>query len=123
MAQASSIEWTESTWNPVVGCRKVSEGCRNCYAERMAKRLAAIAAAARRDGRTAGRTANYMEVVNDRGLWNGSVYCDDDAVEAVPGVGEDGNAWPHHVHLATPVTEAGERVVGAVGGRGTKPAR
>ncbi len=48
MAQASRIEWTESTWNPVVGCRKVSEGCRNCYAERMAKRLAAIAAAAKR---------------------------------------------------------------------------
>lgn len=34
----SLIEWTEETWNPVVGCRKVSEGCDNCYAERVSKR-------------------------------------------------------------------------------------
>jgi protein gp37 len=42
MAQASSIEWTESTWNPVTGCTKISPGCDNCYAERMAKRLHAM---------------------------------------------------------------------------------
>lgn len=42
MAQASSIEWTESTWNPVTGCTKISPGCDNCYAERMAKRLQAM---------------------------------------------------------------------------------
>mgnify|MGYP006281470929 FL=1 len=41
MAQ-SLIEWTESTWNPVTGCTKVSPGCQNCYAERMAKRLKAM---------------------------------------------------------------------------------
>lgn len=35
----SAIEWTERTWNPVTGCTKVSPGCKNCYAERMAKRL------------------------------------------------------------------------------------
>lgn len=35
----SSIEWTESTWNPVTGCTKISRGCKHCYAERMAKRL------------------------------------------------------------------------------------
>lgn len=35
----SKIEWTESTWNPVTGCTKISAGCKNCYAERMAKRL------------------------------------------------------------------------------------
>ncbi len=39
---ASSIEWTESTWNPVTGCTKISAGCKNCYAERMAKRLKAM---------------------------------------------------------------------------------
>lgn len=39
MAQQSTIEWTESTWNPVTGCSKISPGCLNCYAERMAKRL------------------------------------------------------------------------------------
>ena len=36
----TSIEWADAVWNPVTGCTKVSEGCRNCYAERMAKRLA-----------------------------------------------------------------------------------
>ncbi len=35
----SKIEWTESTWNPVSGCDKISKGCENCYAERMAIRL------------------------------------------------------------------------------------
>lgn len=42
MATRSSIEWTESTWNPVTGCTKISSGCDNCYAERMAKRLQAM---------------------------------------------------------------------------------
>ncbi len=42
MATKSSIEWTEMTWNPVTGCTKVSEGCRHCYAERMALRLRAM---------------------------------------------------------------------------------
>ena len=42
MAAKSSIEWTESTWNPVTGCTKISIGCRHCYAERMAKRLHAM---------------------------------------------------------------------------------
>ena len=36
----TGIEWTEKTWNPVTGCSPVSEGCKNCYAARMAKRLA-----------------------------------------------------------------------------------
>ena len=39
MADGSHIEWTEATWNPVTGCTKVSAGCKNCYAERLAKRL------------------------------------------------------------------------------------
>lgn len=38
----SKIEWTESTWNPVTGCTKISPGCANCYAQRMAKRLQAM---------------------------------------------------------------------------------
>ncbi|MES4785851.1 MAG: hypothetical protein C4294_08580, partial [Nitrospiraceae bacterium] len=42
MAQGSGIEWTESTWNPVTGCTKVSPGCKYCYAERMAERLQAM---------------------------------------------------------------------------------
>lgn len=42
MATNSSIEWTESTWNPVTGCTKISDGCKHCYAERMALRLKAM---------------------------------------------------------------------------------
>jgi len=42
MASKSKIEWTETTWNPVTGCTKISLGCKNCYAERMAKRLRAM---------------------------------------------------------------------------------
>jgi len=42
MAVNSSIEWTESTWNPVTGCTKISPGCQHCYAERMARRLKAM---------------------------------------------------------------------------------
>lgn len=38
----SKIEWTNETWNPVTGCSKYSEGCQNCYAEKMTKRLAAM---------------------------------------------------------------------------------
>ena len=42
MATKSSIEWTESTWNPVTGCTKISPGCKHCYAERLALRLQAM---------------------------------------------------------------------------------
>jgi protein gp37 len=49
MATHSTIEWTEFTWNPVTGCTKVSEGCRHCYAERMAKRLHAMGSERYRD--------------------------------------------------------------------------
>jgi protein gp37 len=38
----TKIAWTEKVWNPVTGCTKVSEGCKNCYAEKMAKRLMAM---------------------------------------------------------------------------------
>jgi len=46
----SKIEWTESTWNPVSGCDKISRGCENCYAERMAKRLQAMGTKGYEDG-------------------------------------------------------------------------
>lgn len=44
MATQSTIEWTEQTWNPTTGCTKVSSGCKNCYAEVMARRLQAMGA-------------------------------------------------------------------------------
>ncbi|MCB0743816.1 MAG: phage Gp37/Gp68 family protein [Ignavibacteriae bacterium] len=42
MSSKSKIEWTEETWNPTTGCKKVSSGCKNCYAEVMANRLKAM---------------------------------------------------------------------------------
>lgn len=55
----TTIEWTEATWNPVTGCSKVSPGCSNCYAERMAKRLQAMGQSNYRDG-FAVRTHEHM---------------------------------------------------------------
>lgn len=42
MADKSSIEWTDATWNPVTGCTKISPGCDNCYAERFAERFRGV---------------------------------------------------------------------------------
>lgn len=56
----SKIEWTERTWNPTKGCTKISPGCKNCYAETMAKRLKAMGQAA------------YQDVVDERG-WTGKI--------------------------------------------------
>lgn len=50
MGANSSIEWTESTWNPITGCTKISQGCKFCYAERMAERLQAMGQANYRNG-------------------------------------------------------------------------
>jgi protein gp37 len=50
MAGNSKIEWTEVTWNPTTGCTKISDGCKNCYAERIAKRLQAQGQAHYLDG-------------------------------------------------------------------------
>ena len=50
MGDNSAIEWTDATWNPVTGCTKVSPGCKNCYAERLALRLRAMGNPRYRDG-------------------------------------------------------------------------
>ena len=50
MAAKSQIEWTDMTWNPVTGCTKVSQGCKFCYADRMAKRLQAMGVERYRNG-------------------------------------------------------------------------
>jgi protein gp37 len=50
MATHSHIEWTDSTWNPVTGCNKISPGCKHCYAERLANRLKAMGQANYRNG-------------------------------------------------------------------------
>ena len=50
MTTRSRIEWTEQTWNPVVGCTKISAGCKHCYAEVMARRLQAMGVSAYSEG-------------------------------------------------------------------------
>jgi len=50
MALDSFIEWTDSTWNPVTGCTKISPGCKHCYAERMATRLVGMGQPRYRNG-------------------------------------------------------------------------
>ena len=42
MSEKTSIEWTETTWNPVSGCTKISRGCENCYAERFSERFRGV---------------------------------------------------------------------------------
>jgi protein gp37 len=66
------IEWTESTWNPLVGCSRVSEGCRHCYAERQAFRAAAMGIS-RYDGIT--------KKVGDEIRWTGKVALVESALE------------------------------------------
>ena len=46
----TKIEWTQASWNPTIGCNKVSSGCKNCYAETMARRLQAIGNPDYKDG-------------------------------------------------------------------------
>jgi protein gp37 len=62
MAFGSDIEWTESTWNPVTGCDKVSPGCKHCYAERMAERLQAMGQANYKDGFKLTLQPNMLEL-------------------------------------------------------------
>jgi len=52
MAQQTSIEWTEATWNPITGCDRISHGCDHCYAERMALRLQAMGSVRYKNGFT-----------------------------------------------------------------------
>ena len=65
MSDNSAIEWTDTTWNPVVGCAKVSPGCKNCYAETMAARHVLMSRALKRE-------SPYLPVVDaERRRWNG----------------------------------------------------
>ena len=63
MGDKSKIEWTEATWNPVVGCSVVSPGCTNCYAMRMARRL----------DRPGSHYEGTTRVVNGKPVWTGAV--------------------------------------------------
>lgn len=65
---STKIEWTDETWNPVVGCTKVSAGCQNCYAERMAFRQGHMG------------TPKYQGIADDFG-WTGNIFCDEKSLD------------------------------------------
>lgn len=68
MGDKSKIEWCDATWNPIVGCSRVSAGCENCYAEKLAYRFKHI-------------TKFENVVCEDKPKWNNSVFFDDKALE------------------------------------------
>ena len=72
MATNSSIEWTQATWNPVVGCTILSPGCTNCYAMRMARRLEAMGQP---------KYAGTTRLSGDRPKWNGTVRVDEKSLK------------------------------------------
>ena len=88
----TKINYVDETWNPVVGCTKCSPGCDNCYAEKMAARLAAMECANIKEFATpTKRQRRYVDVVklwHDPKIqktyfkgWNGKVYCDEKALD------------------------------------------
>lgn len=81
MATNSTIEWTQKTWNPVLGFALISSGCRHCYAMAMARRLKGIALAKAKRGQDPGRLAGYGNVVGANGRWNGKVMLVPQALE------------------------------------------
>lgn len=62
----TKIEWTESTWNPTTGCTKISTGCKNCYAEKMSKRLQSMGVEKYKDGFN---LSIHPEVLNEPYKW------------------------------------------------------
>jgi protein gp37 len=67
----SKIEWTEATWNPLTGCTKISPGCKNCYAERMAKRLQAMGVEKYREGF---KLSIHKEILEEPLAWTKPQY-------------------------------------------------
>lgn len=72
MAANSRIEWTEATWNPVAGCTILSPGCTNCYAMRLASRLAVMGQA---------KYADTTRASGGRPKWNGNVKTDPSSLD------------------------------------------
>src|SRR5262249_47683178 len=68
----TSIEWTDATWNPVAGCTVLSPGCTNCYAMRMAARLAAMGAK---------KYEGLTRKSGERAVWTGKLFLDRKSLE------------------------------------------
>jgi len=81
----TKIEWTEKTWNPIVGCSIVSPGCTNCYAMKMAARLERIDAAERAAGRNGlPHYAGLTKTVNGNAVWTGKLALAPEHILAEP---------------------------------------
>jgi protein gp37 len=72
MATGSRIEWTEATWNPIVGCSVISAGCTNCYAMRLAARLEAMGSS---------KYEGLTRVSGGRPKWKGNMRLDEKSLE------------------------------------------
>ncbi len=87
----SKIEWTDATWNPVVGCTKVSPGCQHCYAEKMGARLAAMACSTKRKNPPSESALAYTKAIKmwfdpktEKSFWrdwSGKTVCIESALE------------------------------------------
>jgi protein gp37 len=85
MADKSAIEWTDATWNPIVGCSIVSPGCTNCYAMGMAGRIEAMTAALRKEGKTgAPHYDGTTKKVNGNTVWTGKLALAPEAILLEP---------------------------------------
>lgn len=79
----TKIEWTNRTWNPVVGCSKISEGCKNCYAEKMAGRLSNMKHSHHKYSQVV-RWGQHPKTDMYYGLqeWSGEIYFDNNSIDA-----------------------------------------
>jgi protein gp37 len=77
---ATTIEWTDASWQVTTGCEEVSPGCGKCYARTMAKRLRAMALADIEAGRDPGKKRRYIDAVDDAGRWTGLVTTNEDSL-------------------------------------------
>ena len=105
MAQKSKIEWTENTWNPVTGCTKMSDGCKNCYAYKMALRLQSMGQEKYKDGFN---VAMHPSCLNDPYTWKkpstvfvnsmSDLFHDDVPIEFIKQVFAVMNDTPQHAY-------------------------
>lgn len=85
MADHSKIEWTDATWNPIVGCSIATPGCTNCYAMRQAHRIEAMMYELVHQGKAgAPHYLGTTKVVNGKPVWTGRLAMADDAALLAP---------------------------------------
>lgn len=84
MGDKSGIEWTDATWNPIVGCSIVSPGCTNCYAMKMAARLEKALPATRPGGHLPNHYTDLTRRVNGKPVWTGRVTIAPDHILTAP---------------------------------------